>query len=372
MQKSHEALRDFNKAIDLNPNFIEAYISRGNNKFLQHNSDGALEDYSISIGLDPNSYEAIFSSSIVHFIKNNYKEGWKLYEARWQAKKMKWLATEKPLLTNFNLIGKKILIWAEQGLGDQIMYGSLLIDALKTNNYFYVSHDRRLWSLFVRSFSWAKNIKFISIDDTLDESDYDLHIPLGNLGSFFREETKDFRKHPINYISSDRRLTLSLRQKLSNKKKICGISWMSKNTEISLEKSISLVQLLPILSLKKFTFVDLQYGDTSIEKENIFKQYGINIQTIAEIDNFNNIDGLTSLIDAYDFVVTTSNVTAHIAGALNKKTYLLLSYNCGKIWYWGNQEAISLWYPSIQILRDDENLSWNKPIENLLLKLAHD
>jgi tetratricopeptide (TPR) repeat protein len=369
MGKTHEALSDFNKAIDLNPNFTEAYISRGNNKFLQHNFDSALEDYTISIALDPNSHEAIFNSSIIHLLKNNYKEGWKLYETRWQAKKMKWPLAEKPLLTNFNHIDKKILIWAEQGLGDQIMYGSLLIDALKTSNYFYVTLDARLLDLFIRSFSWSKNIKFISSDIALDEVESDFHLPLANLGSFFREEIKDFRKHPINYILSDKEFTLGLRQKLFNQKKICGISWMSKNPEIGCEKSLSLVQLLPILSLKNFTFVDLQYGDNSVEKENIFQQHGINIQTISEIDNFNNIDGLTSLIDACDFVVTTSNVTAHIAGALNKKTYLLLSYNCGKLWYWGENDAHSLWYPSIEIYRNTNSNSWEKPIAELSERL---
>ena len=86
----------------------------------------------------------------------------------------------------------------------------------------------------------------------------------------------------------------------------------------------------------------------------------------------NDIDGLASLIEACDFVITISNVTAHIAGAINKKTYLLLSSNCGKIWYWGNTESNSLWYPSIDKFKDDETLSWAKPIESLLLKLTHE
>ena len=110
----------------------------------------------------------------------------------------------------------------------------------------------------------------------------------------------------------------------------------------------------------------------TFEKVRLLKEYGIEIKTISEIDNFNDIDGLASLIEACDFVITTSNVTAHIAGAINKKTYLLLSSYCGKIWYWGNVKSNSLWYPSIDKFKDDETLSWAKPIESLLLKLTHE
>lgn len=373
IKKYHEALCDFNKAIELNPRFKEAYISRGNIKFAQQDLEGALEDYSKSIKLDINSYEAIFNSSIIYLIKNNFQEGWKLYETRWQTQKhSRQLLTSKPLLADFNSNGRKIFIWAEQGLGDQIMYSSLLIDALKTDNYFCVSLDPRLLSFFKRSFSWAKNIEFISSEDTIDESHYDFHLPLGSLGSFFRKNIKDFKNHPISYLRANKDLALGLKHQFTHEKKICGISWLSKNLDIGPEKSLSLIQLLPILSLENITFVDLQYGDTSDEKLKLLEEYGIEIKTISEIDNLNDIDGLASLIEACDFVITISNVTAHIAGAINKKTYLLLSSNCGKIWYWGNTESNSLWYPSIDKFKDDETLSWAKPIESLLLKLTHE
>ena len=69
---------------------------------------------------------------------------------------------------------------------------------------------------------------------------------------------------------------------------------------------------------------------------------------MTDIDNFNDISEISCLINACDFVITTSNVTAHIAGALNKKTYLIVPFIEGKIWYWGINEDKSLWYPSIQ------------------------
>jgi ADP-heptose:LPS heptosyltransferase len=113
----------------------------------------------------------------------------------------------------------------------------------------------------------------------------------------------------------------------------------------------------------------LQYGETSKEIKNISDHYGIEIISIDEIDNFNDIDGLASLIDACDYIVTSSNVTAHIAGALNKKTYLLIPYSEGKIWYWGESENKSLWYPSIGIYRCGINNLWSDPIQKITTEL---
>ena len=76
---------------------------------------------------------------------------------------------------------------------------------------------------------------------------------------------------------------------------------------------------------------------TSTEENEFKKKYGIDIHRFEQIDNFNDIDGLASLIDATDFVVSVSNTTVHIAGSIGKKTYLMLPNNRGKLWYWSKK-----------------------------------
>ena len=138
---------------------------------------------------------------------------------------------------------------------------------------------------------------------------------------------------------------------------------------LSSEKSLALDQLIPIFSLTNILFINLQYGEIAEEIKKIFDEYKIKIQTIDEIDNFKDIDGLTSLINSCDFIVTTSNITAHIAGALNKKTFLLLPFGIGKIWYWGQSGDQTMWYPSIEIFRKTCSDSWKDSIENLSNKI---
>jgi len=368
LKKFDESLIAIDQAIKINPQNLSFFIKKALVYQELKNYESALNSYDHILEIDPNNSEAKANKSYLKLSILDFKSGWELYKHRWwNIVKVKFSIPE---LDNFTLTHKKIFIWAEQGLGDQIIFSSLFFDALKTKNEFYISLDPRLLNLFKRSFSWAKNVTFISSQKEIIESDYDFQIPMGNLGPFFRNSIKDFALHPIAYLKPNETQVNNLKSRIiKGNHKICGISWISKNNEIGEEKSLSLIQLLPILTIPNITFIDLQYGDTSAEKKNIFDLFGIEIKSINEIDNFNDLDGTTSLIHACDFIVTTSNVTAHIAGASNKKTYLLPPHGYGKIWYWGESSKGSLWYPSIEIYRSPNSGLWAQAIESLSKKL---
>jgi len=367
----NEALSQINYLINLDKKNMD-YLSFRACLFLATKEfDLAIKDYDhvskISTNLSE-ADEAITNKAFIKLALKQFREGWEFYESRYHIKDK--IFSLKPKLIDFNVKNKKIFIWAEQGLGDQIIYSSLLYDAFKTQNHFYISLDPRLIPLYERSFANIDHVTFISMHEKIAESEYDFHLPIGSLGKFFRNSLEDFNSHPSAYLKADKLQVNALRSKIKkNKKNICGIAWMSNNAELGKEKSLSLNQLVPILSTPNTIFVNLQYGETSKEIKNISDHYGIEIISIDEIDNFNDIDGLASLIDACDYIVTSSNVTAHIAGALNKKTYLLIPYSEGKIWYWGESENKSLWYPSIGIYRCGINNLWSDPIQKITTEL---
>ena len=85
-----------------------------------------------------------------------------------------------------------------------------------------------------------------------------------------------------------------------------------------------------------------------------------------EIDCFNDIDGVAGLIKSCDFVVTVSNSNAHISGKLGVKTFLLLPYNDGKLWYWGlNNDRDIVWYPSMSPIRQESINNWESCLSKL-------
>ena len=366
------------KYYDLILNIDETNIKALNNKGFIYQNHGnfkkALNLYQKVLEVNPFYPLTLLNIGIINLTKKKFSDGWGNFSYRINNLDNRIRSqSSKPELLDFNISNKTIFIWAEQGLGDQIIYASLLPDVLKTKNNFYVSLEPRLLPLFKRSFSSVNNVTFISKAEKLLDSKYDYQLPMGSIGKFFRNSIEDFSFQPTGYLKADEMKSNLLKQKIKkNKQNICGIAWMSKNKEFGEEKSLSLTQLLPILSLPNTIFVNLQYGETSKEIKNISDQYGIEIITIDEIDNFNDIDGLASLIETCNYIVTSSNVTAHIAGALNKKTYLLLPYAYGKIWYWGENDTHSLWYPSIEIYRNTNSNSWEKPIADLSERLRVD
>jgi hypothetical protein len=124
------------------------------------------------------------------------------------------------------------------------------------------------------------------------------------------------------------------------------------------EWSIQLKDLSPILSLDNIAFVSLQYGNVKEQLISFNNRHNFNIQEFDLVDNFKDLDGHASLIDACDFVITISNTSAHLSGALGKETYLLCPSGEGLLWYWSHQlNGKSLWYPSINIHKQTGQLN---------------
>ena len=112
-----------------------------------------------------------------------------------------------------------------------------------------------------------------------------------------------------------------------------------------------------------FGLINLQYGDIKDDKDEIWKKAKRQLILFENIDYKNDFDSLISLIVNCDAVVTSDNVTAHFAGALGKKTFLLVPINA--LWYWQTRETKSIWYPNTYIYRQKKLNNWNYPI-NLL------
>ena len=361
-----DGMLDIQTAINLDPKISEPYENYA--LFLQkfNRNEEARIFFKKAIDLDPENNQILSNFSYLELALENYRKGWQLLESRWKAANLKQipLSSTKPKLKSFEVKNKKILIWGEQGLGDHIFYSTMLVDALKTKNEFIVVIDKRLIDLYKRSFKEFKNVSFL--DNADNEDLYDFHLPIGSLGKFFRNSKQDFLKQKIPLLKDDANYTKILKNKThSEKKYVCGISWMSKSLSTGNSKSMCLEDFKSVFALPDINFVDLQYGDTKREQKDFKERSGFELTKINSIDNFNDIDKLASLISACDFIVTTSNVTAHIAGALNKKTYLIVPFTQGKIWYWGINKKNCQWYPSIKILNSNALEDWKKPVKEL-------
>jgi hypothetical protein len=86
---------------------------------------------------------------------------------------------------------------------------------------------------------------------------------------------------------------------------------------------------------------------------------------VEGLDVFNDIEGLLALIEVCDVVVTTSNVTAHLAGAMGKKAAVMVPYGKGRLWYWHEGDSRSLWYPSLRVFYQGEDRRWDRTVQEV-------
>jgi ADP-heptose:LPS heptosyltransferase len=369
-----EDIEVYNKEIKIDNSYAVPYQNKAMIHIRQKQFKLAEEQLEAAIKLKANNLEAIAALANLKKHTCKFEEAWALYQYRFELElKDEKFFFKKAVWTDQLVKNKRIYLYGEQGIGDQILYGTMFREAFETQNKFIVSVDERLIPIFNRSFSQYKNVDFISKDSEVNESLFDVQLAIGDLGKFFRNSKNDFKAIAPSYFLSNEVKRNALRDQFITRKKItCGVAWKSASNKVGSDKSLNLIELAPILNLRDISFVDLQYGETLEEREALKKEIGIDINKVEDIDNFNDIDGLASLIDACDFVVTISNVTAHIAGALGKKVFLMVPYSKGRCWYWHDGLKQSLWYPSIQIFAQTKIGCWLGVISEIKEKIVEE
>ena len=203
------------------------------------------------------------------------------------------------------------------------------------------------------------------IDKEFIESIIDYQAPMGDLGYLYSVNKIFDTNQPKPFLLGNNLISFGVKIRRNHGLKgkiLCGLSWKSANQTIGVSKSLDLIELSPLLLIEGVEFVSLQYGSTKDEINFVEKKIGKKIHTIEELDIYNDIDGLVSLISECDFVVTTSNITAHLTGAIAKKGIVLLPFSKGKIWYWHSGVGQSIWYPSLELVSQAQVNDWTDPI----------
>jgi tetratricopeptide (TPR) repeat protein len=361
-----EALVANGKAISLRPELAIAYVSLtlileeispegDHSRHLEH-----------AIALNPDDPDGHFLIALVRLSQGRFEEGWQHYQWRWHSK----IAGQRlPDLPHPSWNGKttegRLWVWPEQGIGDQILYGRCLETARRQVDSVLASLDLRLIPLFARSFP---GIAFFP-KEKISKEQYDQQIALGDLPRHvLKGGPETLPEYSKGYLKSDAMRTLQIRKSFGEEGKIlCGIAWQSKRKITGSKKSVTLEDLKPLLSMDRFVFVSLQYGEVSDQINQFYSSCGIRIKECDTVDTFWDIDGLASLIDACDVIISTNNSTAHLAGALGKETHILLpSQGRSLFWYWKNRRrGWSTWYPSLRLYPKDPQSGWAKPLADI-------
>lgn len=332
---------------------------------------------------DPD-HPAVNNNIAINLLRmGEFEAGWPRYEWRWPAAhKEHYQQFAIPRWTGQPLKGKTLLVWAEQGIGDHVMFASILNELRETADDLHYEIYARLDGLFRRSFP---SVHFIRrevqgerevagekvFQQNWPRSDY--HIPIGSLPELFRPSLQSFENRSP-YLISDPEETQSLREDYQRQfpgKRLIGISWRggkTVNTEMQ-SRNIAFKYLAPLANHSEIQLIDLQYDSTPEDLANA-ASCGVRLHHDERIDPCIDMDKQASQICALDAVISVDNTTVHLAGALGIDTYALLPLNPN--WRWGIRGARAYWYQSVQLFRSRTLGDWHDPIGQVIEAMQRD
>ncbi len=352
--KLDEAVASFNQALTLQPNYLTALYNLGNTYQALNKLEDALNTYTRARLIQPDYTEAIYGTSLAQLLDGNFVDGWQNYESRWKMPGHKPLRQYPfPLWKGNNLGTGQLLLWGEQGVGDEIMFASVIPDLLRTGNRCILDCDARLAPLFTRSFPG------LQVVSGLPDVHIAAHLPTGSLPRFFRNTEASFLSATSPYLVADRTRCNQFRSRYAWGKRIVGIAWHTNNKKTGRARSLALEQLAPLLRRTDIFWVSLQYGDLAdLEKQASAAQVPLFID--HEVNQLTDVDLFAAQVAAMDLVITIDNSTAHLAGALGVPVWVMLPNE--RDWRWQHTRPDTPWYPTMRLFRQPHPADWQSVV----------
>ncbi len=358
------------KAIDLDPRCVSALVNMGTLMDTTLRFDKTLAYYDRALAARPDYDDALRNKALALLARGRFAEGWPAYACRFKTTRTFHGHFALPYWRGESLSGRKILVWTEQGLGDEILTASMIPDLLQAGARVVLVCSPRLRSLFARSFP---GIDIIPTGGQPEHprviADLAFQASVSHLGEFLRPTFEAFSRRE-GYLRPDTALTRTLREKYKADADttLVGISWRSTR-EGGQDKSVSLLQWSPILRTPGVTFVNVQYGDTRSDIAAVERELGVKIVTDPDINPLGDLDAVAAQIAALDLTISVSNTAAHVAGAVGARAWTLVPTNASRLWYWFLERSDSPWYPNLRLFRQ-HGRGWEKVMTDLAAGLA--
>jgi tetratricopeptide (TPR) repeat protein len=335
----------FEEAMRLDPHFAKARYNRGNARAVLGDASGGLGDVegALAHALSPDDTAMMaMARSTMLLCNGRLDEGWDAYEVRFDPaySGVTYFASDRPRwVPGDDLAGKTLLLFAEQGLGDEVLFGSLipeLLADLGPDGHLHIAVEPRLVELFQRSFPQASVTAHATYDVDAkswrvapgipDQGQIDLWTPMGSLLRQYRRNIGAFPNRPGGFLTPDPARVAHWREvlKAAPAGPKVGILWKSMKLEGTRWQSFSpFRQWAPVLQTPGVTFVNLQYGDCTEELALAKAELGVDIWTPPGIDLKMDLDDLAALACALDLTLGFANATSNIAAAAGAPVWLI-------------------------------------------------
>ena len=375
-----EALAHMEKAVELRPDYGEAYSNLGNVLRDLGRVEDAHAAYGRALDLIPSNAHAHVNIGVALLLTGDFAPGWEEYEWRLKTPEARDVSGLPPRWDAEPLDGKSILVYTEQGVGDVVMFASILPDLIKTGAKVHLWSTDRLTALLARSYPDIKVDRLPDVtaagrlgDAAAALDGIDFSVAIASLPRIFRRSRGDFddanRKSGGRTLIPDGTATERWKRRyedLGRGLKI-GISWRGGVSQW--DKRLRTTQLddwTGLFEIADVVWINLQYGDRAGELSRLEEKTGHKVHdwpdAVADLDDF------AAQVDALDLVISMGNTTVHFAGALAKTVWTLVP--AVSAWRWGLSGDDCPWYPTMRLVRQGEDQPWGEVLAPLANEIA--
>lgn len=335
--------------------------------------DEALPIVDEAIRQNPNEPMRRFPRATIHLHNERYGQGWDDYAYRQLASAAHLRMLPFPEWRGEPLEGRSILVLAEQGLGDQVMFASCLPDLLKLRpGRVVVEAMDRVAPTLARSFPDCEVVatqQDVEFDWLQQLGRFDFHVHMGDLPRVFRRERAAFPEHR-GYLRPDPGRVAHWQATLAAAGRPgvprIGISWRG-GTEMTRQglRTMNVAMLAPLMGGTDASWVALQYGDIAADLKS---SADAGAPLLHWPEAIRDLDEFAALVSALDLVITVCNTTVHYAGAVGQPVWVMAP----KVpeWRYGLHFDVMPWYPSSRMFRQPEHGDWERLLDRVSGELA--
>ena len=363
------AITSYKTALKIKPQNADAHFNLGIALKEQKNLSQAIESFKRAIQLNPNYSEAHWSCALTTLLAGDYKNGWRLYEHRFQHQQYQNVLKVHPSSSRWGgeplEENTKLFLISEQGLGDTLQFMRYALALKNKGISISLCAQSKLHSLIQ-----ASGIdKSPLTHDQAKQITNNKWIPLLSVPAILHvSPSNPIITYP--YINTTHQLLIKCQDILSKEKRpVIGINWQGNpDTEKTWlrGRSLTLETFSSIAKNRQISLLSLQKGFGSEQlKTCSFKEHFVSCQD--QINATWNFLETAAIIANCDLVITCDTSVAHLAGGMGKNTWLLLH----KVpeWRWGIEGNATFWYPSMELYRQKKKGDWNEVMEEIVLAL---
>jgi len=361
----------FRRALAARPKFPDALVNLGLNLKILRQYAPALSAFQKAVRFDPDDARAHWAEAQLQLLMGRFEAGWRGYEWRWRTRDVgsnRGRLFPQPSWDGKPFQGGKLLIWSEQGVGDEIMFASLLPE-LSGQQDCLLECDPRLVPLFARSLPGVELVgRADPLPARLAAPDIGAQCAAGSLARWLRPDRASFAGHGGAYLRPDLAKRDRLRARYGDDRFTVGIAWHTVKNEPTGQRRMALEEMLPILRVSGIRFVSLQYGDHRNAIAKLAAETGIELLQDLEIDQIKCLDDFAAQMAALDLVISIDSSAAHMAGALGVPAWVLLPHP--PEWRWLLEGQGCLWWPSLRLFRQKVWRRWDGVVDEVARALV--